>query len=223
VIGNWFDSAGNPPVRFQHNVSESQLVVKQKYEGGILELESSESISFRSYWKNLDADSSVVNDDGQRLQIGEEVEVTKNSAGKSLRVYLADQAGISFPVSHFGDQPTPFRLSVRLGYGNAFRSEENLLRESEGFRQPVGWNDVRILRWEYLDDQGNPIDHGTMELVPELSPYDRIWKQAVPYPISESFSSTLRFDLEMFLGGYVFPKTSNLMSDRIVVRENGLG
>ena len=188
VIGNWFDSAGNPPVRFQHNVSESQLVVKQKYEGGILELESSESISFRSYWKNLDADSSVVNDDGQRLQIGEEVEVTKNSAGKSLRVYLADQAGISFPVSHFGDQPTPFRLSVRLGYGNAFRSEENLLRESEGFRQPVGWNDVRILRWEYLDDQGNPIDHGTMELVPELSPYDRIWKQAVPYPISEKMA-----------------------------------
>ncbi len=185
VTGNWFDSQGNPPVRFLHAVSENQLVIERSYEGGILELESSEPICFRSYWKNLAAETTVINDEGKPLQIGEEIELTKTAGEKSLRVYLTDQAGIRFPVSHFGDQPTPFRLSVRLGYGNAFLSEENLARDRDKFEQPEGWNDVRELRWEYLDDDGNQIDHGTMEITPEISPYDRIWKHTVPYPISE--------------------------------------
>ena len=183
--GNWFDSEGNPPEYFQHTMFEKQLVVNRNYEGGVLELESSEPVCFRSYWKNLDADSSVVNDDGKPLQIGEEVELTKRAGKKALRVYLADQAGITFPISHFGDQPTPFRLSVRLGYGNAFLSQGNLVRENKRFEQPKGWSDMRKVRWEYLDHRGNQIDQGDLEIIPEISPYDRIWKNGLPHPISE--------------------------------------
>jgi len=188
LTGNWFDSEGNPPEKFQHTVFEDQLVVNQKYEGGVLELESSEPIFFRSYWKNLDADSTVINDAGKPLQIGEEVELTKMAGEKALRVYLADQAGISFPISHFADQPTPFRLSARLGYGNAFLSDENLVKQNNEFQQPTGWGDMRKLRWEYLDNRGNQIDQGEMEIIPEISAYDRIWKNGIPHPISEKMA-----------------------------------
>ncbi len=182
---NWFDSEGNPPVSLQDTVSENQLMVSRNYEGGVLELESSEPIYFRSYWKNLDVDSTVMNDDGKPLEIGEEVELTNKAGQQSLRVYLVDQAGISFPVSHFANQPTPLRLSVRLGYGSAFLSEENLARKDDEYEQTEGWNDMRTLGWEYLDDQGEQIGQGEMEIVPEISPYDRIWKNGLPHPVSE--------------------------------------
>ena len=185
LTGNWFDGEGNPPEHFQYTVSENQLVISLPYEGGILELESSETIFVRSYWRNLEANSAVLNDDGKPLQIGEEVELTKKSGEKALRVYLADQAGVSFPISHFSNQPTPFRLSARLGYGNAFLSEENIARKNKGFEHPQSWADMRTLRWEYLDSRGNKIDQGEMEILPEISPYDRIWKNGFPHPTSE--------------------------------------
>lgn len=185
LTGNWFDSEGNPPVQFEARTFENQMVIKRKFLGGVLELESSESVCFRCYWKNLDENSTVNNDNGQPLAMDEEVELTKHAGQSSVRVYLADQAGISFPISHVADKPTPFRLSVRLGFGDAFQSEENLVRENTGYVQPKSWSDIRKLQWEYLDDRGSPIDHGSMEITPEISPYDRLWKQNESHLVSE--------------------------------------
>jgi len=185
LTGNWFDSEGNPPVQFEVRTFENQMVISRKFLGGILELESSEPVCFRCYWKNLDENSTVKNDNGQPLAMGEEVELTKHAGQSSVRVYLADQSGISFPISHVANNPTPFRLSARLGFGDAFQSDDNLLRKTTGYEQPGSWSDIRKLQWEYLDDQGNRIDQGYMEIAPEISPYDRLWKQNETHLVSE--------------------------------------
>ena len=185
LTGNWFDPEGNPPEQFEMTMFENQLMFNRKFLGGILELESSDSVFFRCFWKNLDEDSMVNNDNGQPLAINEEVELTKHAGESSVRVYLADQTGISFPISHVGDQPTPFRLSMRLGYGDAFLSEDKVVKKTPDLETPKGWSDIRKLGWEYLDSSGRRLEHGEMEIAPMISPYDRLWRQVEAHPVSE--------------------------------------
>ncbi len=185
LTGTWYDAQGNPPEQFELTMFEDRMTIHRNYYGGILELESSEPVCFRSFWKNLEENSTVAGDDDRPLAMGEETELTNRAGAGSLRVYLADQDGIRFPVSHIRGQPTPFRISVRLGYGNAFLSDENLARRAMEFEQPPGWNDTRMLNWQYLDKQGNAIDQGVIEIVPELSAYDRLWKLSQAFQVSE--------------------------------------
>ena len=188
LSGKWFDGKDDVPRQLQWKMNEDFVTADLDYSGGIFEFESSSPVSFRCYWTNLETlstASKLVNDAGQLLAINEEIELTNSAFNVPLRVYLVGDAGIQFPISHIDDQPTPFRLSMRLGYGNAFLSDEDVKKRAIELRQPTDWNNVRSMKWEYLDAQERVVDDGTIDIVPKLSAYDRLWKQDKPSAVSE--------------------------------------
>ena len=188
LSGKWFDGTDDVPRQLQWKMNDDFVTADVDYCGGIFEFESSSPVSLRSYWKNLEklpADSRLINAAGQPLAINEEIEFTNSAFNVPLRVYLVGDTGVQFPISHIDDQPTPFRLSMRLGYGNAFLSDDDVEKRANELRQPTGWNNVRSMKWEYLDAQERVIDNGVIDMIPKLSAYDRLWKQDKPFAVSE--------------------------------------
>ena len=185
---SWSRNAADPPFEDDIEITGDTLQYKLPLDGGIVEVQTSEPVSYQSYWTNLQAAPVSISDSDPPLEYGQEVELSHAVGGGSVRVYLADQNAVQYSISHLDDQPTAFRLSARLGFGEAFLSEDSFEKEEGKLGQAEVWSVSKNLRWEYLDELGNPIDAGELMIEPEVSPYDRLWKMGKPHLVSEKRS-----------------------------------
>ena len=202
---SWARNALEPPINEEIEIEGDALQYKLPLNGGIVEVQTSEPVSYQSYWTNLQTTPVTITDDAPPLERGQEIELSQAVAGGSVRVYLADQTAVEYAISHIDDQPTAFRLSARLGFGEAFLAEDSLEKQEGKLGQAEVWSVSKLLRWEYLDALGKPIDAGELMIEPEISPYDRLWKQSRPHLVSEKKSfyfsipmqaTTIRFSSE---------------------------
>ena len=185
---SWSRNAADPPFEDDIEITGDALQYKLPLDGGIVEVQSSEPVSYQSYWTNLQTAPVAISDSEPPLERGQEIELGHAMSGGSVRVYLADQNAVQYAISHLDDQPTAFRLSARLGFGEAFLSEDTLANKERNLEQAEIWSVSKRLKWEYLDELGNSIDTGELMIEPEVSPYDRLWKMGKPHLVSEKKS-----------------------------------
>ena len=151
--------------------------------GGLIEFETTHDVTWSATWTHLDPNGETVDIEGQPVAYGQSAAMTSNNG--NLRVYLADHVPVTYHVSHFGNQPTPFRITCRIAFGDAFASDQiqSLRRENEGAFE--GWNDQKTLHWQWLDADNKIIDQGDVAIEPEISFYDQLWKTGEPHLVSE--------------------------------------
>ena len=188
VSVSWSRNAIDPPFQDDIEIEGDTLQYKLLLNGGIVEVQTTEPVSYQCYWTNLQAAPVAITESDPPLASGQEIELSEAVGGGSVRVYLADKNAVEYNISHLDDQPTAFRLSARLGFGEAFLAEDSLEKEEGKLDQAEVWSVSKHLRWEYLDALGKPIDAGELMIEPEISPYDRLWKQGLPHLVSEKKS-----------------------------------
>ena len=132
---------------------------EQHVDGGLLEIESSQELIVRAFWR-ADVDS-------------EETEVTADQL--ELSNYIVDDAtAVEFSITHVSHQPTPFRFTLR--------SLHSLIEQTvdEVAVQP------RVqAEWQMIDRNDAVIDSGeiTADFVPSL--YDRLAGKETQFTVSE--------------------------------------
>ena len=188
VSVSWARNALEPPISDEIEIEGDVLQYKLPVNGGIVEVQTSEPVSYQSYWTNLQATPVAITNDDPPLERGQEIELSEAVGGGSVRVYLADKNAVEYKISHIDDQPTAFRLSTRLGFGEAFLAEDSLEKQEGKLDQAEVWSVSKHLGWEYLDALGKPINAGELMIEPEISPYDRLWKLGRPHLVSEKKS-----------------------------------
>ena len=151
--------------------------------GGLVEFEATHDASWSATWTHDDTDNPPVEIDGTEVGYGQTVKMLANKG--NLRVYLADNIPITYRVSHFEGQPTPFRITCRLALGNAFSSDEVQLAQKRNAGSFEGWNEAKQLKWAWLDERDNIIEKGVVVIEPEVSLYDKLWKTGEPHLVSE--------------------------------------
>ena len=166
-------------VEMQNDTKEITIPVG----GGLVEFETTDDVTWTATWKHDDPDGGSIEIDGQQITYGQTAEMHSNSG--NLRVYLADDVPVTYSVSHLGNQPTPFRITCRIAYGDAFASDESQKRQQENEGSFDGWHQLKNLQWEWLDGEDNTIDEGEVSVEPEISAYDQLWRSGEPHLISE--------------------------------------
>lgn len=146
--------------------------------GGMVQISPTHDVVIRAYW------TPHPNERERHTDLGiEEAEVTPDAT--LVPTYLADHRAIEFPISHFEDQATPFRVSVRRIFDNAFfNSATSIEEDSED-----------SFTWELLDKRDNIIQSGQMTIGMEKSNYDHLWVDGRSLPLSDS--STYYFSLPL--------------------------
>lgn len=151
--------------------------------GGLVEFETTHDAKWSATWTHQDPQAAPIEIDEQEISFGQTATMTANNG--NLRVYLSDQQPITYSVSHFDNQPTPFRITCRIGLGDAFASDNTQVIQQQNKGSFEGWNDLRNLHWAWLDGDDKIIEEGHVSLKPEVSFYDQLWKAGQPHLVSE--------------------------------------
>ncbi|MDB4766410.1 hypothetical protein OAG71_01845 [bacterium] len=179
----FYPSDQSEPISWEKllDVVNSEMVCPVR--GGLVEFETTHDASWSATWTNDDPESPSVEIDGAEIGFGQTVEMRANKG--NLRVYLADNIPITYRVSHFKNQPTPFRITCRLAFGDAFASDEVQSAQKKNAGSFEGWSEAKNLKWLWLDEKDNIIEQGTVVIEPEISLYDKLWKAGEPNLVSE--------------------------------------
>lgn len=151
--------------------------------GGLVEFETTHDAKWSATWTHLDPAGEPVEIDEQTVSYGQTATMASNNG--NLRVYLSDQQPITYSVSHYNNQPTPFRITCRVGLGDAFASDTTQVLRQENRGSFEGWNELRNLNWAWLDANDEVIQAGQVAIKPEVSFYDQLWKAGQPHLVSE--------------------------------------
>jgi len=151
--------------------------------GGLIEFESTNDSIWSAKWTHDQSNASSVIINDVDVGFGQSADMRANNG--NLRVYLADTVPVSYRVSHFKDQPTPFRVSCRLAFGDAFASDQiqSKIRNSDGAY--VEWDELKYLDWAWLDETDKIIEKGKIAIEPTISNYDQLWKAGERHLVSE--------------------------------------
>lgn len=151
--------------------------------GGLIEFETTHNARWSATWTHNQPDAPAVSIHDTEVAYGQSVEMTTKTG--NLRVFLADDVPVSFRVSHFKDQPTPFRISCRLAFGDIFASDEvqSKIRSSDG--SFVGMDELKFLDWAWLGDDDQIIESGKLPIKPEISNYDQLWSGGETHLVSQ--------------------------------------
>lgn len=183
VSVRFFPSDQSDPILWEEIVDEDFKEILCPVSGGLVEFESTHDATWSATWTHDQSDGPPIEIDGVETAFGQTAEMTSNNG--NLRVYLADNVPISYRVSHFKNQPTPFRITCRLAFGDAFASDEVRLAKKNRKGSFEGWSEAKHLKWSWLDDSDNVIEQGKVEIEPAISFYDQLWKAGEPHLVSE--------------------------------------
>ena len=183
VSVRFYPSDQSEPILWEELLDMVNNEVVCPVRGGLVEFEATHDATWSASWTHDDPDNQSVVIDGTEVGYGQTSEMQANKG--NLRVYLADNKPITYRVSHIGDQPTPFRITCRLAFGNAFSSDEVQLAQKSNAGSFEGWNEAKQLRWAWLDEGDNVIEEGKFAIEPKVSLYDKLWKAGEPHLVSE--------------------------------------
>ena len=178
---------------FPSNQSESTVWEKTLHEpakeftfpvsGGLIEFESTHDASWSATWTHNQPGAPSVEIYDTEVAFGQSVDMITKTG--NLRVYLADDVPVSFRVSHFKDQPTPFRITCRLAFGDAFASDEVQAKIGSSDGSYVVLDELKFLHWAWLNDDDQIIEKGKLAVKPEISNYDQLWSGGEAHLVSE--------------------------------------
>ena len=151
--------------------------------GGLIEFESTHDARWSAKWTHNHHDAPSVKIDDTDIAFGQAVDMTAKTG--NLRVYLADDVPVSFHVSHYKDQPTPFRITCRLALGDVFASDEVQAKSTNRSGSYLGLDEFKFLNWAWLDDDDQVIESGKLSVKSEISSYDQLWTGGEAHLVSE--------------------------------------
>ena len=183
VSVRFYPSDQSEPIILERLLESVHNQIALPVRGGLVEFEATHDASWSATWTHDAPESPAVEIDGEEIGYGQTAEMKGNSG--NLRVYLADNLPITYRVSHYKNQPTPFRITCRLAFGNAFVSDEVQLAQKKNAGSFAGWSDVKQLKWAWLDINNDIIEEGKLLIEPEVSLYDKLWKAGEPHLVSE--------------------------------------
>jgi hypothetical protein len=178
-----FPSDQSEPLIWEETLAENKAEFTFPVSGGLLEFESTSAATWSATWTHNQPDAPPVQIHDAEVAFGQSAEITSNNG--NLRVYLADNVPVSYRVSHFQTQPTPFRITCRLAFGDAFTSDQvqsNMQNRKGSFER---WDELKFLNWAWLNDDDQIIEQGEIGIQPTISAYDQLWKSGETNLVSE--------------------------------------
>jgi len=179
----FFPSDESENILWEELLEENSKTVTYPVSGGLIEFETTHDLTWSAKWTHDQPDANSVNINDVDVPFGQSAELNSNNG--NLRVYLADTVPISYRVSHFKDQPTPFRITCRLAFGDAFASDQIQSKVQNSDGSYVGWDELKFLDWAWLDDDDKVIEKGQLAIEPAISYYDQLWKAGEAHLVSE--------------------------------------
>ena len=152
-------------------IANSSDYVINDVDGGLIQIRPDRECVIRAHWKPTGKPTGNPSDRTAETEFVSNWmhETTANAHGEfeitpktsKIRTYLADDSKVAYKVSHFEQQPTPFRVSARQICDNDFFTSSN-----DGSSTPTKLN------WEYLDSAGMIVDSGELEINGETTRFD---------------------------------------------------
>ena len=151
--------------------------------GGLIEFESTHDARWSATWTHNQPDAPSVKIYDTNVAFRQAVDMTAKTG--NLRVYLADDVPVSFHISHYKDQPTPFRITCRLAFGDVFASDKIQAKSRSNGGSYIGLDKFKFLHWAWLDDDDQVVESGKLSVKPEISNYDQLWNGGETHLVSE--------------------------------------
>ncbi len=179
----FFPSDHGPSTVWERTLHESAQEFTFPVSGGLIEFESTHDARWSATWAHDQSDAPSVEINDTDVAYGQSVDITSKTG--NLRVFLADDVPVSFHVSHYQDQPTPFRITCRLAFGDVFASDEVLASSRSSDGSYVAMDELKFLHWSWLNDEDQVIESGKLPIKPEISNYDQLWSGGEAHLVSE--------------------------------------
>ena len=183
VSVRFYPSDQSEPIIWEELLDEVDNEIVCPVRGGLVEFEATHDALWAATWTHDDPDSPLVDIDGTKVRYGQTAEMFANKG--NLRVYLVDDIPLTYRVSHFKNQPTPFRITCRLAFGSAFTSDEVQLAQKRNAGSFEGWSETKQLKWTWLNEKDQIIEEGNVVIAPKVSLYDKLWKTGETHLVSE--------------------------------------
>lgn len=152
-------------------------------QGGLIEFETTHDALWTATWTHDQPDAAPVEVHETEVAHGQSVDLISKTG--NLRVFLADDVPVSYHVTHHKGQPTPFRITCRLAFGDLFASDEVRARSGSSDGSYVGMNELKFLHWAWVNDDDQIIESGKLAVNPEISHYDQLWSRGETHLVSE--------------------------------------
>ena len=179
----FFASDDSPCKVWERTLHESAKEFSFPVSGGLVEFESTHDARWSATWTHNQPDAPSIKIHDTEVAFGQAVDITSKTG--NLRVYLADDVPVSYQVSHYQDQPTPFRITCRLAFGDVFASDKVIASSRSSDGSHVGMDELKFLHWTWLDDEDQVIESGKLSVKPEISKYDQLLSGGETHLVSE--------------------------------------
>lgn len=184
----WFGHQTQEHKSFEHAIDTAASSASMECEGGLLQLSGNVPVSASIRWRPNpgaainEVDLTTLEWKSQRILADANGEFDITPSSMSARMFkLRDQHPLEFSISHLDSDATPFQLQLRT-------FDDDLSAVTAEHRWPTdectSIERAEVL-WEFVNEVGDVVQRGELEVDPIVSPYDNLQFGAIDVQVTE--------------------------------------